>query len=168
MGDFAAGKTFAAGEGAQLAPVTPADFDQFVTDMEGSPGFAEAVAGIAAVPVEMPAGFCLPGTPGELLLCLKQWRDTDLQIFVAGTSFIIDAADTILAQDPPQDPTVAFLIGADLDGEGLYTTLDGMLHTGSPEALNPVGMDLGQVLSMWRNDVITKRIMWAEGWIESA
>ena len=166
MGDFSAGKMLV--NGVELALVTAADFDQFSADMDGCQAFAEMMADTQRMVAEIPVEFYEAGTSGELLNCLKQWNDAGLSICVTGCSFAIDSAVTIAQQAPPADDQVAFLIGADMDGEGLYMTTTGMLHTGTPEALAPLDVDLSQALTHWRHDAITKRIEWAEGWIEAA
>jgi hypothetical protein len=166
MGDFAAGKLLV--NGVELALVTPADFDQFAADMDNCASVVEMFDGKQRMTAGVPEEFYTPGTAGELLLCLKQWNDAGLSICAAGSSFAIDDAATIAEQAPPQDDGTAFQIGVDMDGAGLYMTTSGVLHVGSPAELAPLGMDLSQVLTHFRQDAITKRIEWAEGWIEAA
>ena len=118
MGDMAVGRTFAPGEAPESQEVTVDDFPQLVNDLESSEEFMKSVDGGPA-PAEVDVTPCIePGTPGELLLCVKQWRDA-LPIYVLDTSYELMSAADIAAQDFA--PGVAGEIGISLEGEKLLT-----------------------------------------------
>ena len=163
MGDFAAGKLLPGGV-VELAPVTVAEFDQFVTDVDGDAEFLKSVdhsapqaAGDWAVLEQQ--GVITVGTSSELLMCLKQWRDASLSLYVNGNSYAIYENGVILQKVSETH----VIIGEDLDGERLMMErATGLLST--DEVV--LGVDLAGALGEFRDKVVGKKIEWADGWIE--
>lgn len=168
MGDFAAGKLLL--NGVEIAPVVAEDFDQFVTDMDN---FEEFITSVAEVPpgaateddLALLAEAVMPQTASEMLLCLKQWRDHGVALFVNGTSYTVQPAMDIRANFDAR-PADAYVIGADIEGDPLQMAQStGELFDGQG---NSLGLDLAQALGMLRHFAIAKQIEWAEGWVEKA
>ena len=168
MGDFAAGKMLV--NGVEISPVSVADFDQFVGDVDGNQEFINSVEGAGPSPSPdaeelLNAGLAVPEAPSELLMCLKQWRDVGLHLYVVGSSYSIRDAEAILG-NAGED---LFVIGDDMDGGVLLMGRDGVLFTADPEQpAVEVGYDLGTALGVFRDYLVSKKIEWAEGWIEAA
>ena len=132
MGDFAAGKMLV--NGVEISPVSVADFDQFVGDVDGNQEFINSVEGAGPSPSPaaeelLAAGVAVPDQPSELLMCLKQWRDVGLHLYVVGSSYSIRDAEAILG-NAGED---LFVIGDDMDGGVLLMGRDGVLFTADPE-----------------------------------
>ena len=161
MGDFAAGKMLPGGV-VELAPVTVGEFDQFVKDVEGDAEFINSVEGSSAEPAadwEALQGVVAVGSPAELLMCLKQWRDASLSLYVNGNSYAIYENGIILQS--VSDTHV--VIGEDLDGEKLLVDrATGVLSTDE----GVLGVDLAGALGEFRDKLVGKKIEWADGWIE--
>ena len=161
MGDFAAGKMLPGGV-VELAPVTVGEFDQFVKDVEGDAEFIHSVEGLSAEPAadwEALQGVVAVGSPAELLMCLKQWRDASLSLYVNGNSYAIYENGIILQS--VSDTHV--VIGEDLDGEKLLVDrATGVLSTDE----GVLGVDLAGALGEFRDKLVGKKIEWADGWIE--
>ena len=169
MGDFSAGKMLGP-DGVEIAPVHVADFDQFVTDVDGSGEFAKSVnAGPGGAPPEIIDNLTRMisvGTDGELLLCLKQWRDADCNIFVDGTSYRILTAEVITSCSVA--PGQAFQMGADMDDSPLFMTPDGVLLTeGGGDLVEVPERTLGAALGMFRTHLLRNKIEWIDGWVET-
>ena len=168
MGDFAAGKMLV--NGVEISPVSVADFDQFVGDVDGNQEFINSVEGAGPSPSPaaeelLNAGLAVPEAPSELLMCLKQWRDVGLHLYVVGSSYSIRDAEAILG-NAGED---LFVIGDDMDGGVLLMGRDGVLFTADPDQpAVEVGYDLGTALGVFRDYLVSKKIEWAEGWIEAA
>ena len=159
MGDFAAGKVLT--DGVLLAPVTVEDFAQFVNDLEaeGSPFLDSVTQAPAGGDWEKMRDCTVPGTPAELLVCLKQWRDTEVNLWLDSSSFCLLPADAVSGGgDQP------LLIGQDANGDGLFMDpASGLLST--PD--KSLGVDLAGALGELRDKVVAKQIEWCEvEWIE--
>lgn len=112
------------------------------------------------------AGAIVPGTPSEMLMCLKQWRDSGVSLFVDGSSYTIYPLADILAHAQASTETDAFVIAADIDDAALQMARStGALYDADGKEL---GMDLGQALGLLRHFALAKQIEWADGWVEKA
>ena len=98
-------------------------------------------------------------------MCLKQWRDCGVSLFVDGSSYTISDGAQLIANRGASDAD-AYVIGADIDGEPLQMAQStGQLYSSEGADL---GVDLAQALGMLRHFAIAKQIEWADGWIEKS
>ena len=131
MGDFAAGKVL---DHIEIQPVETSNFDQFVTDVEAHSEFAKSVAEASGPADQASREFdrlvagIVAGSSGELLVCLKQWRDVGFSLFLRGDgSFCVHSMEQIVAQEgwASGDGAMAFVIASDLNDDALYMNSSG-------------------------------------------
>ena len=126
------------------------------------PLFTNSVEGSGPTPVEDILSEQLNvESSAELLVCLKQWRDEGLCIYMAGQSFSLHPATTILEQSEGNPDEL--VIGTDLDGDALLLNRHTGILTGGGFQL-----DLAHALGQFRDAIIRKQIEWADGWIEKS
>merc|ERR1711939_551656 len=71
-------------------------FAQYATDMNGCKSFTDSGPSLDSAPSDAVQGMIDVDTDGELLLCLKQWCDTNFHLFVTDTTYRILTGEDIL------------------------------------------------------------------------